>query len=311
MLAFARRQELKPVAVDVAALVLGMRDLLERSLGPTIHLETEFPDELRSVLIDANQLELAILNLAVNARDAMPQGGTLRMFAQLESVAEGSDSLAAGSYVRLSIVDSGFGMDADTLAHATEPFFTTKGAGKGTGLGLPMVHGLAAQSGGRLRLASTVGVGTTVELWLPAAQTDAGAADCAADEDAARAPSMLIVAVDDDALVLEGTISMLQDLGHRVLPASSGPQALDVVMNEPGVSLVITDQMMPGMTGADLIERLAAVRPRIPAILATGFGEVPPDLDRMALRLSKPYDQNQLAAAIRRVFASSVSRRVA
>ena len=312
MLAFARRQELKPVAVDVAELVLGMRDLLERSLGPTIRLVTEFPDALHPVLIDANQLELAILNLAVNARDAMPQGGTLRVFARLESVAGDSATLAAGSCICLSIVDDGIGMDAATLTHATEPFFTTKGAGKGTGLGLPMVHGLAAQSGGRLILTSSVCVGTTVELWLPTAQTDAAAAGPGAVvEEAQRATSMLIVAVDDDALVLEGTVSMLQDLGHRVLPASSGPQALDVILNESGVSLLITDQMMPGMSGAELIERLACVRPRIPAILATGFGEVPADLDHMALRLAKPYDQNQLADAIQKVFASSVSRRAA
>ena len=310
MLAFARRQELKPVTVDVAPLVLGMRDLLERSLGPTIRLVCEFPGDLRSILIDANQLELAILNLAVNARDAMPQGGTLSISARLETVTETSQTLAAGSYVCLSIVDQGTGMDAETLAHATEPFFTTKGAGKGTGLGLPMVHGLAAQSGGRLLLTSSLGAGTTVELWLPTAPTDAGSAASAgaAVKEAERAPSMLIVAVDDDALVLEGTVSMLQDLGHKVLSANSGPQALDVILNEPDVSLLITDQVMPGMSGAQLIEQLACTRPRIPAILATGFGEMPQSLGRRVLRLTKPYDQNQLAEAIRNVFASVVSR---
>jgi len=309
MLAFARRQELKPATVDVAPLVLGMRDLLERSLGPTIRLVCEFPDDLRSILIDANQLELAILNLAVNARDAMPQGGTLSISARLETVSETSQALAAGSYVCLSIVDQGTGMDAETLAHATEPFFTTKGAGKGTGLGLPMVHGLAAQSGGRLQLKSSIGTGTTVELWLPTAPTDASsAASAAAVKEVERAPSMLIVAVDDDALVLEGTVSMLQDLGHKVLSANSGPQALDVILNEPDVSLLITDQVMPGMSGAQLIEQLACTRPRIPAILATGFGEMPQSLGRRVLRLTKPYDQNQLAEAIRNVFASVVSR---
>lgn len=311
MLAFARRQELKPVAVDVSALLLGMRDLLERSLGPTIRLVSEFPAELRWVLIDANQLELAILNLAVNARDAMPQGGTLTVSARLETLEEPSGTLAAGSYVCLSMADNGAGMDADTLARATEPFFTTKGPGKGTGLGLPMVHGLAAQSGGRLVLTSSVGIGTTVELWLPTAPTDAGSArdpDAPARQ-AERAASMLIVAVDDDALVLDGTVSMLQDLGHKVLSANSGQQALDVILNEHDVSLLITDQVMPGMTGAELIERLAKTRPRIPVILATGFGEVPDDLDRTAIRLAKPYDQNQLADAIRKVFDSSAWQR--
>jgi len=303
MLAFARRQELEPTAVNIPALVLGMRDLLERSLGPTIRLVTEFPAELRSVLIDANQLELAILNLAVNARDAMPQGGTLRVSARLETVSEASERLVAGTYVCLSIADDGSGMDEQTLAHATEPFFTTKGAGKGTGLGLPMVHGLAAQSGGQLILRSAAGMGTTVELWLPTAQVDADPLTNLGPHIAQteRAQSMLIVAVDDDALVLEGTVSMLQDLGHKVLPANSGPQALEMIVHEPDVSLLITDQMMPGMSGAELIEKIASLRPRIPAILATGFGEVPPDLDRMVHRLRKPYDQVELADAIRMV----------
>ncbi len=312
MLAFARRQELKPVAVDVSALVLGMRDLLERSLGPTIHLVSEFPGELHPVLIDANQLELAILNLAVNARDAMPRGGTLTVSAKLETIVEPSGTLAPGTYVCLAMADDGTGMDDQTLAHAAEPFFTTKGAGKGTGLGLPMAHGLAAQSGGRLLLTSCVGAGTTVELWLPTAQVAAGSArDVRAPvEDAERAASMLIVAVDDDALVLEGTVSMLQDLGHKVLSVNSGQQALDLILNEPDASLLITDQMMPGMTGAELIERVASARPQMPAILATGFGEVPGDLNRMALRLTKPYDQKQLADAIRTALAAGAPQRV-
>jgi len=306
MLAFARRQELKPTVVDIAALVHGMRDLLERSLGPTIRLLTEFPPELRSVLIDANQLELAILNLAVNARDAMPQGGTLQISARLQTIDQDTEALAAGSYVCLTIADDGDGMDEETLAHATEPFFTTKGAGKGTGLGLPMVHGLAAQSKGRLTLHSSAGTGTTVELWLPTALegADLPAGPGAPVSEAERAASMLIVAVDDDALVLEGTVSMLQDLGHKVLPANSGPQALEMILKEPAVSLLITDQVMPGMTGAELIKKMASARPRIPAILATGFGEVPADLDRVAVRLRKPYDQVELADAIRKVSSS-------
>jgi len=313
MLAFARRQELKPVAVDVAALVLDMRDLLERSLGPMIHLVSEFPDELPAVLVDANQLELAILNLAVNARDAMPQGGTLTVSARTETIVGPAQALTAGPYVCLSIADDGVGMDEQTLAHAAEPFFTTKGPGKGTGLGLPMAHGLAAQSGGQLVLKSTLGVGTTVELWLPTAPGDVDSTQIrgASAEDPERSASMLIVAVDDDALVLEGTVSMLEDLGHKVVSANSGQQALDAILNEHDVSLLITDQVMPDMTGAQLIERLASVRPRIPAILATGFGEVPEDLDRMAFRLTKPYDQRELADAIRRVFASTTSRRPA
>jgi len=312
MLAFARRQELKPVAVDVSALVVGMHDLLERSLGPMIRLVADFPAELQPVLVDANQLELAILNLAVNARDAMPQGGTLTMSARLETISEAArfaPALTPGTYVCLSIADDGVGMDEQTLARAAEPFFTTKGPGKGTGLGLPMVHGLAAQSGGQLLLKSAIGVGTTVELWLPTASARVGLAKSPdrSSEQGKRTAPMLIVAVDDDALVLEGTVSMLQDLGHKVLAANSGRQALEVIMNEHDVSLLITDQVMPGMTGADLIEQLAHLRPRIPTILATGFGEVPVDLDRTAVRLAKPYDQGQLADAIRKVFARAIA----
>jgi PAS domain S-box-containing protein len=310
LLAFARRQELAPVALYLRELVQGMRDLLERSIGSTIRLNLEFPSELRPILIDANQLELAILNLAVNARDAMPHGGTLTIATRLEQVRSGASDLAAGEYVCLSISDTGAGMSPETLARAMEPFYTTKGSG-GTGLGLPMVHGLAAQSGGQFLLHSTRGMGTTAELWLPVAPPDAevrGQPESAPARAHAARP-MVVVAVDDDALVLAGTVAMLEDLGHTVWPATSGQQAFDLVMREQDVSMVIADQVMPGMTGAELVRKLKEARPRVPVILATGFGEIPPDLDAMALRLAKPFDQDQLSEAIRSVFAGSVSRR--
>jgi PAS domain S-box-containing protein len=169
MLTFARRQDLKPTAVDVQALIQGMVDLLRHSLGGAIRIALEFSAELPAARVDGNQLELAILNLAVNARDAMPQGGKLTIAACLETVAEAQGDLPPGHYVCIAITDTGSGMDAETMARATEPFFTTKVAGKGTGLGLPMVHGLAAQSGGQFILRSVEGVGTTAELWLPMA----------------------------------------------------------------------------------------------------------------------------------------------
>jgi CheY-like chemotaxis protein len=175
-----------------------------------------------------------------------------------------------------------------------------------------MVHGLAAQSGGQFLLRSTEGVGTTAELWLPVAP--AGLKSPAttvprAPEQAVESAPMLVVAVDDDALVLAGTVAMLEDLGHTVLAATSGHEAFELVMNEPKVAIVVTDQVMPRMTGIELIEKLRHARPRIPVILATGFGEAPTHLDTMALRLAKPFDQNDLAEAIRQVFAGSVSRR--
>ena len=304
MLSFARRQELAPAAVDIRALVDGMQDLLERSLGPTIRIAMNFEAEPRPVLIDPNQLELAILNLAVNARDAMPQGGTLTIATHHEHVTH-APPLAPGDYVRLSISDSGGGMSDATLQRAMEPFFTTKGAGKGTGLGLPMVHGLAAQSGGQFMLRSTEDVGTTAELWLPVApEGSALRADKAAAPDAlAVSSALLIVAVDDDALVLAGTVAMLEELGHTVLPAGSAEAAIALVAGAPTVGLVITDQVMPLMTGAELARRLKQDRPELPVILATGFGEVPDDLEAKLFRLAKPFDERELAQAIQAVSA--------
>jgi PAS domain S-box-containing protein len=311
MLAFARQQQLAPVAVHVESLVSGMRDLLERSLGPTIRVELDFQPGLRPVFVDPNQLELAVLNLAVNARDAMPRGGTLGMSTRPYQAFDNSTKPAAGEYVCLSVTDTGSGMSAATLARATEPFFTTKGVGKGTGLGLPMVHGLAAQSGGHFALHSGEGTGTTAELWLPVAQAgiEVGTIDAAAPPAAGSEHSLIVVAVDDDALVLAGTVAMLEDLGHVVLPASSARQALDLIEAEPNVAMVITDQVMPNMTGGELIARLCAAHPRIPVILATGFGELPDGVDATALRLAKPFDQDELADAIRNVFAGSATRR--
>ncbi len=305
MLAFARRQELVPVALYVRDLIRGMQDLLERALGSTIRVVLDFPSELRPVLIDANQLELAILNLAVNARDAMPNGGTLTIGTRLENVGAETPALRPGEYVCLSISDTGNGMSPETLAHAMEPFFTTKGVGKGTGLGLPLVHGLAAQSGGRFVLSSNEGFGTRAELWLPVAAVNA---ENAAAPGARAAPPgsyerLVIVAVDDDALVLAGTVAMLEDLGHTVLPATSARQALDLVRSESDVDLVITDQVMPHMTGAELCAALAGERPDLPVILATGFSETPGDLSSIASRLAKPFDQADLAECIRATLA--------
>jgi PAS domain S-box-containing protein len=298
MLAFARRQELDLRSVDLQALVRGMKDLLQRSLGPQVSIETRFPLALDNVRADPNQLETALLNLAVNARDAMPGGGSLIITARNE-MAAGDSLLPAGRYVRLCLIDTGEGMDDATLAQATEPFFTTKGVGKGTGLGLSMVHGMLEQHGGQFVLKSRLGEGTTAELWLPVAEEDASAVDTAVVAGPPQAPRPLtVLAVDDDALVLANTRAMLEDLGHVVLAALSGRQALEQLEHADKVDLVITDHAMPHMTGAELATTISAHWPGVPIILATGYAELPSGLQPALPRLSKPYRQEALAEAI-------------
>jgi signal transduction histidine kinase/CheY-like chemotaxis protein len=299
LLAFARQQDLHPAAVDVAELVQGMLEMLRRSIGPLIQIETEFAAELWPAHVDANQLELALLNLVVNARDAMPEGGRLTLSAHNATVvAAADDALDAGDYVCLAVADTGAGMDEATLAHATEPFFTTKGAGKGTGLGLSMVHGLAAQSGGALRLTSRVGAGTTAELWLPrAAAMPARAA--AAPRQAPQLPrSCTVLLVDDDALISMATGEMLKDLGHRVVEAHSGSKALDILRAGTAVDLVVSDEAMPNMRGTQLAAAIRAAWPDLPIILATGYAELPKGSEPQLPLLRKPYSQQDLAAAI-------------
>jgi len=295
MLAFARKQDLRPAAVDVRELVRGMASLLKFDAG--IRVETLFPMDLPKVKVDANQLELAILNLAVNARDAMPDGGLITIAAREEL---NSGALPIGGYVAVSVSDTGCGMDDETLTHAQEPFFTTKGVGKGTGLGLSMVHGLAEQSGGRLVLKSRPGEGTTVDIWLPIAE------ETAVPELRAEAPAAIprasrqlsVLVVDDDLLVLENTAAMLEDLGHTVVEARSGEEALALFRRTRTVDLVVTDYAMPGMTGLQLASAVTAERSGTVILLSTGYAELPSDARSGLPRLSKPFDQAALAKAI-------------
>ncbi|MGG7579282.1 PAS domain S-box protein [Rhizobium sp. Nf11,1] len=303
MLAFSRRQELHMEPIDVSGLVRGMMEILSRSLGPLTTIETSFPVRLPTILTDPNQLEMAILNLVVNARDAMPSGGRIMLRASEETITAGKGPLPAGRYIRIAVIDEGEGMDAKTLEQAVTPFFTTKGVGKGTGLGLSMVQGLASQSGGRLILKSTLGEGTTAELWFPiviAEQTAEASADMPQKPD--NAPQGLrIVAVDDDGLVLMNTTLMLEDLGHTVFEAMAGPEALDILRKEP-VDLVICDHAMPRMTGAQLAQAIRNEWPEMPIILATGYADLPDGPGAADLpRLGKPFSQAQLAEAISRI----------
>ncbi|MEC3950017.1 hybrid sensor histidine kinase/response regulator [Sphingobium sp. HWE2-09] len=299
MLAFARKQELKLQNVDCIALVQGMADLLATTLGAGAVIETRFPLIIGAAHADPSQLELALLNLAVNARDAMPHGGRIIIEAAETMVSQDErPDLSAGSYIRLSVIDEGEGMDAETLDRAREPFFTTKGVGKGTGLGLSMVHGFAQQCGGSLTITSDPGHGTTVSLWLPMAPTDADTQHIVAlveDRDDPGVP-LVILAVDDDDLVLMNTAGMLEDLGHTVFQASSGADALRLL--ETGkVDLVVTDHAMPGMTGAELADAIEQTHPGLPVVIITGFAELPPHAARL-MRLDKPFKQADLARIV-------------
>lgn len=307
MLAFARRQELKLQTINVTELVNGMTELLQSSLGSSVQIETHFSIGLPKVAADANQLELAILNLMVNARDAMPKGGTIVISARERTVHD-EPGLRPGRYVCLAVRDSGIGMDEETARRATEPFYTTKGVGKGTGLGLPMVLGMTEQSGGKLYLKSKLGEGTTVELCLPAAASEEDEKEeCISPAVAPVTRALRIVSVDDDPLVAFNTLSMLEELGHTVFAATSGTEALSLINEKGDIDLLITDQAMPGMTGSQLAEAVRSDWPDLPIIIATGYAELPAGPAQALPRLAKPFFQRDLAEAIAGVSQLSVT----
>lgn len=301
MLAFARRQELDPQPVDVGGLIRNMSDLLCRMLGAGIRVDTQFPLVLRPVLVDMSQLEMAVMNLVINARDAMGGEGRILISASEDSFPgspPGSDRL-----ICIAVIDTGPGMSEATLQRAMEPFFTTKGAGKGTGLGLSMVHGLAAQSKGHFVLKSAVGEGTRAELWLPVAEVHSSPdatepVSTQSPPDTFHVQPLDILLVDDDPLVLISTGAMLEDLGHRVTPAAGGQAALACLTQGERFDLVITDMAMPEMNGVELANTLEQLFPALPIILSSGFAEVAVDLKSALTRLPKPFDQSALARVI-------------
>jgi signal transduction histidine kinase len=304
LLAFARKQELQSQATDVVRLLEEMRGLIERSIGPMITVDITVEAGLPAVNVDPNQLEMALLNLAVNARDAMPAGGSLTIDLAVRAVdGEGEPGLSPGRYVGLTVRDTGEGMDAQTLSKAVEPFFSTKAIGKGTGLGLSTVFGLAEQSGGALQLESTPGQGTTIRLWLPVSSEPAAPVARRAPASEATSP-LTVLLVDDDPLIAGSTAALLEDLGHRVVAAKAGAEALGLLAAGLQPDLMITDYAMPGMTGLELGQAVQRLRPDLPILLATGFA----DMDAGAAgvpRLAKPYTQDQLAAQIGRLLARS------
>jgi CheY-like chemotaxis protein len=277
--------------------VEGMADLLTSTTGPQVRLVVEIAPNLPLAMADPNQLEMALLNLGVNARDAMPDGGTLRISASGEHIQHPRGDLKRGDYVRLSVADTGVGMDEATLARAVEPFFSTKGIGKGTGLGLSMAHGLAAQLGGALTVQSRLEVGTNVQLWLPVSDLVINNDDSAAMPTVAAEVRGLALLVDDEAVVRASTAALLEDLGYQVQEAASAEAAIALIGGGLRPDLIVTDHLMPGMTGVDLARTLREKAPDLPVLIVSGYAEadgIAPDLPR----LTKPFKRAELAASL-------------
>lgn len=296
LLAFARRQPLQPTGVDLPDLLAGMGALLASTMGPRVTLAVHAPQSLPAVHADAHQLELAILNLAVNSRDAMPDGGKLSITAEVRQ--RGLPTLLKpGKYVCLTIADTGTGMTPKVKAAAMEPFFTTKPAGHGTGLGLSMAHGLVGQLGGALEIDSEVGRGTQIQLWLPVEKAKAAPADPATPDAAAGAYQGKALLVDDNALVRNSTREMLIDLGYDVVDVENAETALGMIEAGYRPDIVITDHVMPGMTGVELGLRLRVDQPDIAVLIISGYEGIDliaPDI----ARLSKPFRQKHLQASV-------------
>ena len=296
LLSFARRQPLQPVAVDLAHLVRNMAELVASTTGPQIKIMVEVTDDLPPALADPNQLELALLNLSVNARDAMPNGGTLRISASAAKVSGNRMGLKPGDYLCLSVADTGVGMDEATVARAVEPFFSTKGIGQGTGLGLSMAHGFASQLGGALAIHSKPGLGTNIELWLPRSEASPEPAAMPSPTGTACARGTALL-VDDEEAVRLSTAAMLGELGFTVVEAATAEEALRLLDGGLQAELVVTDHLMPGMTGTDLAYALRDRHPGLRVLIVSGYAEkegIDPDLPR----LTKPFRRDELLASL-------------
>jgi signal transduction histidine kinase len=298
LLAFARRQPLQSVAVDIAALIREMADLVAGTVGPQMTLQIEVEEDLPAANADPHQLEMAILNLSVNARDAMDGVGTIRLAASRQTLVAGQVAqLDPGSYVRICVADSGKGMDEATRIRAIEPFFSTKGLGKGTGLGLSMAHGLASQLGGALTIDSTPGVGTEVAIWLPEMPAPVpSAAEGRRPPNIMPAPGSALI-VDDEELIRLSTADMLGELGFSVHEAPTAEAALRLIEAGLAPDLLITDHLMPGMTGVELALAVRVRRPSTKILIVSGFADAD-GIDPSLARLTKPFVQTDLARAL-------------
>lgn len=310
LLSFARRQTLKPQAVALSALVEDMRELMARSLGPTIAVQLQIDPALPAVIVDPHQLELALLNLVVNGRDALGEGGGLRIVAGLEAQGPPRPAgVAAGRLVWIQVSDDGCGMDQEQLRRCIEPFFSTKGVGKGTGLGLPMVQGLALQSGGGFDIRSTPGQGTQATLWLPA--SDEVAACRAADAQEvplAERPSRILL-VDDENIVRHATALQLRDLGYEVTEAASAAQALRLVEQGWMPDVLVTDHVMAEMTGVRFAQQMRERQADLPVLIITGYANLTPRELKGFEVLRKPYRRAELAQSVARLLAGRRTER--
>lgn len=306
LLSFARRQPLQAVPVYVSELITGMADLISRTIGPQVEIVMDIAENLPAALADANQLEMALLNLGVNARDAMPDGGTLRISAVAETI-KGADrsGVRAGAYIRLSVADTGTGMAEETAGRAIEPFFSTKGVGQGTGLGLSMVHGLAKQLGGGMVIKSKRGIGTTIDLLLPITNANIEKLADISHEIASHVHCGTALLVDDDEFVRISTAAALNRLGYNVVEAPSGEHALSILQNGLCPDVVVTDHLMPGMSGTELAKYVQDQYPGVKILIISGYadvGGIASDLPR----LTKPFRNDELAAALAAPAATQV-----
>ena len=307
LLAFARRQPLIPKSVDVNQLVVSLEDLLRRTIGETIDLAIVAADDLWSTLCDPNQLESALLNLAINARDAMPDGGRLTILtsnARLDSVTAETPALSPGDYVCIAVNDTGVGMSAEVMARAFDPFFTTKPIGQGTGLGLSMIYGFARQSNGHVTIDSKTGQGTSLRLYLPRHRGDIAAPHGSAAKLPNHAGSGETVLVIEDEPVVRGVIlEMLAEQGYRTLEAIDGPSGLKILRSDEPVDLLVTDVGLPGMNGRQVADQARETRPELKVLFITGYAEsvamsegfLQPGMEM----ITKPFDLDHLAWRIR------------
>jgi CheY-like chemotaxis protein len=305
LLTFARHQALPPRPTALSLVLEGLRGILECSMGSLIRVETRIAEDAWLALIDPTQFELALINLAINARDAMPLGGTVTVSAVNRSIDMTDRStaepycpatLVSGDYVVVAVSDTGAGMGAETLARACEPFFTTKGSGKGSGLGLSMVRDMAIQSGGDLHVSSEPGHGTTVTIYLPRAVPAARDLACQPVEAVRQGREAVVLLVDDDDLVRTGATAVLETLGYKVVEADGGTEALAILQGGVAVDVMVTDYAMPGMSGAALIEEIHRTMPDLPVLVMTGF-ERPEGVER-ATCIRKPFQARELAARL-------------
>jgi hypothetical protein len=307
LLAFARRQPLIPKAVDANQLVVSLEDLLRRTIGEAIDLTIMAADDLWPTLCDPNQLESALLNLAINARDAMPHGGKLTITtgnARLDGVSADTPALEPGDYICIGVTDTGTGMGAEVAARAFDPFFTTKPIGQGTGLGLSMIYGFARQSNGHATIDSRIGRGTSVKLYLPRHYGDSAAEDASAAravEPAATGETVLVV--EDEPVVRGVILEMLGEQGYRTLAAVDGPSGLKILLNGQRIDLLITDVGLPGMNGRQLADQARETRPDLKILFITGYAEsvaisdgfLQPGMEM----ITKPFDLDNLSRRVR------------